>query len=280
MDSTSTATKEPKLCVHINGEPTAANNIPGRISKFVRPALFTNYNTHWEARIFGTSFFCKYRGLHLAIVTNHQVGDGDKKPLAENFFALEQNEDGAFTKTPKAKYHPLFDKEEDASLQDLCIFEFDNELADGKIASLDLDSTSWPTNSQQIAAYSFLIGYRSEAFDAEIDEEGKCCHFKFRWTHLHIAETTSGLMDTENRIIFKKHPKSAQSSGEPDGLSGSPVFSIVCDAAHCCHLRFDGIVTNAREDRFAVYPSTIIRDVLDKIADASEGSRAVTKSEE
>ena len=73
------------------------------------------------------------------------------------------------------------------------------------------------------------------------------------------------LMDVENRNMFIKHSESTRLSVNPDGLSGSPVFSIVHDAKSDRHLRFDGIVTDARIDRFAVYPSVNIRNFLDQI---------------
>lgn len=72
-------------------------------------------------------------------------------------------------------------------------------------------------------------------------------------------------MDVENRDIFIKHDGSTRQNIEPDGLSGSPVFSIVCDVSSDRHLRFDGIVTDARGDRFAVYPSVYIRNFMDEI---------------
>lgn len=81
-------------------------------------------------------------------------------------------------------------------------------------------------------------------------------------------------MDVEHRTVFVKHERSTRKSVEPDGLSGSPVFSVIKDRSSNRYLRFDGIVTHANGDRFAVYPSVYIRDMLDHIVQQAEGNGA------
>lgn len=122
-----------------------------------------------------------------------------------------------------------------------------------------------------MADYSFVIGYPTESHRIELDlqDETQLSEFTMRWIRQDLQRSDSAPMDTENRLIFVKHEQSTRLSINPDGLSGSPVFSIVHDQLTDRHLRFEGIVTNARDDRFAVLPSAHIRPMLDGIVDGN-----------
>ena len=113
--------------------------------------------------------------------------------------------------------------------------------------------------------YSFLIGYPTDSQIINLNDDGQLIGTVNRWIRQDLRPDEPKRLDIENRNIFVKDERSNRLSVDPDGLSGSPVFSIVHDVAGDRHLRFDGIVTHARSDRFAVYPSVHIRDLMELI---------------
>lgn len=265
MTSTTWAAAAAKMSVAVNGTFLPFKNAPDAMQRFVRPALFSTEDEAWELRTFGTAFLCRYQNLALAITTGHQVGDGGDKPLPEKFVVLVSNDERTIAVSPTSVLKPLINGKEYTSLQDLYIFDFDERGRKRNIATLDLSAVRWSDDPELSVDYSFLIGYPTESFDADINDEGECQRVVNRWIRQDLEPDGPALMDVENRDMFVKHSQSTGSSIDPDGLSGSPVFSIVHDAASDRHLRFDGIVTDARDDRFAVYPSVHIRRLLDQI---------------
>lgn len=172
---------------------------------------------------------------------------------------------------------PVIDEEEYGSLQDLCLFDFEGRVLDHRIQALDLCSVKWSDETALVVDYSFLIGYPTASFNADMNDEGEYQRFVNRWIRQDLQPDRPRLMDVENRDMFIKHDRSTRLSIEPDGLSGSPVFSIVHDAASNRHLRFDGVVTDARGDRFAVYPSVHIRNFMDQVVEDMAATSTPTK---
>jgi hypothetical protein len=269
MTITTWATASAKMSVAVNGTFIPFKSAPDTMQRFVRPALFSTGNEAWELRTFGTALLCRYQDLSLAIATSHQVGDGGDKPLSQKFVVLASTGDRTLSIPPATVRRPLIGEEEYSSLQDLCFFDFDERVRERNIAMLDLNSVRWSDDPGLAVDYSFLIGYPTKSFDADINDEGACEHFVNRWIRQDLQPDGPSLMDVENRDMFVKHPQSTRLSINPDGLSGSPVFSIVQDSVSDRHLRFDGIVTDARDDRFAVYPSVYIRHFMDQIVEES-----------
>ncbi|MBY5976998.1 hypothetical protein KUV39_10115 [Phaeobacter italicus] len=265
MTITTWAMADAKMSVAVNGTFLPFKNAPDAMQRFVRPALFSTEDESWELRTFGTAFLCRYQDLALAIATGHQVGDGGDKPLPEKFVVLASTGERTIAIPPAYALKPLIEEKEYKSLQDLCIFDFDERASERNIATLDLSAVRWSDDPKLTVDYSFLIGYPTESFGADINEEGECQRFVNKWIRQDLEPDGPALMDIDNRDMFVKHSQSTRLSTDPDGLSGSPVFSIVHDAASERHLRFDGIVTDARNDRFAVYPSVHIRRLLDQI---------------
>ena len=280
MTFTTWAMASAKMSVAVNGTFLPFLNVPHSMQRFVRPALFSTGDDAWELRTFGTAFLCKYQDLALAITTGHQVGDGRDKPLSERFVVLASAADRTIAIPPATVHRPLVSDDEYNSLQDLCVFGFDDRVRKHNIATLNLGSVRWSDDPELTFDYSFLIGYPTESFDADLSDEGACQRFVSRWIRQDLEPDGPALLDVENRDIFVKHSQSTRLSINPDGLSGSPVFSIVHDAASDRHLRFDGIVTNARGDRFAVYPSVHIRRLLDQIAMETGRKSGDTEEEE
>lgn len=269
-----------KMSVSVNGTFFPFTSAPDNMQRFVRPALFSTGREAWELRTFGTATLCRYQDRFLAIATSHQVGDGGDKPLQEKFVVLASTGNRAISIPPVTVYRPHIDEEEHRSLQDLCIFDFEGRVRGHSIATLDLNSIRWSDDPGLTVDYSFLIGYPTESFDADINDDGACLRFVNRWIRQDLQPDGPSLMDVENRNMFIKHSESTRLSVNPDGLSGSPVFSIVHDAKSDRHLRFDGIVTDARIDRFAVYPSVHIRDFMDQVVkDGGDESGNVAKKE-
>lgn len=276
MTITTWALAGAKMSVGVNGTFIPFKSAPDTMQRFVRPALFSTGHEVWELRTFGTAFLCRYRDLSLAIATSHQIGDGEDKPLPEKFVVLASVGDRTLAIPPATVRRPLIDEEEYRSLQDLCLFDFGERVRDHNIETIDLRSVRWSDESGLTVDYSFLIGYPAGSFDADTDDDGKYQRFVNKWIRQDLQPDVPRLMDVENRNMFIKHGRSTRLSVEPDGLSGSPVFSIVRDTTSDRHLRFDGIVTDARGDRFAVYPSAHIRDFMDRIVEdmVSEGRDA------
>src|SRR5262249_36649075 len=137
----------------------------------------------------------------------------------------------------------------------------------------------WSDAAGLAADYSFVIGYptSSNTIELDLDDESQLSDFTLRWVRQDLQRSDIESWDPENRLIFMKHERSTRLSIEPDGLSGSPVFSIVHDLLKERYLRFDGIVTHARGDRFAVLPSAHIRTLLDGIVVSDDAAEHATR---
>jgi hypothetical protein len=177
------------------------------------------------------------------------------------------DKDGKRLAVPPSSLHVPRVEEEFRSLSDLIFFDYSKVSHDHRTSHLDITDMFWSDSMGIVSDYSFVIGYPAQSVGIEFDleDETKLAEFTLRWIRQDLQHAETAPMDPENRLIFTKHERSTRLSINPDGLSGSPVFSIVHDRQNDRHLRFDGIVTNAREDRFAVLPSEHIRAMLDGI---------------
>lgn len=138
-----------------------------------------------------------------------------------------------------------------------------------KTQHVDLTAIHWSDADDLTPDYSFVIGYPTGSHKIELDleDQSQLSEFTMRWIRQDLQMTGAAPLDPEHHIMFVKHERSTRLSIDPDGLSGSPVFSIVHDEKKDCYLRFEGIITNARTDRFAVLPSAHIRPFLERIVD-------------
>lgn len=257
------------MSVRVNGAYVRFKSTPDTLQRFVRPALFSTGHETFELRYFGTAFLARYRGWNFGLTTAHQSSGGDA-PEAEKFVVVIESGGQRLAVPPSAITRPKFPTGME-TLEDLTFFDYEKVDAGRRPEHLDLSGVCWSDTSKITADYSFLVGYPSRSVRMEFDEsdEGKLTEFVLGWVRQDLQVGSPQALDTENRDIFVKHERSTRLSIEPDGLSGAPVFSLVCDSANERHLRFDGIITNANGDRFAVYPSALIRKVLDSIIDAS-----------
>lgn len=256
---------EAKMSVGVNGMFVPFRSAPDSMHRFVRPALFSTGHDNWELRLFGTAFLCRYGDLSIALATNHQTGNGDEKPLPGKFVVLSDNGGRTLAIPPKTMTRPVYHEEDFRSLRDLYVFDFEERMDGHRIEALNLESVLWSDTAGVTVDYSFLIGFPTDSRIIDLDDEGQLRGVVNRWIRQDLRSDGPKPLDVENRDMFVKDERSTRLSVEPDGLSGSPVFSIVRDAASDRHLRFDGIVTDARKDRFAVYPSVHVRTLMDQI---------------
>lgn len=261
-------TAEAKMSVCINGAYVPFKNVPDSIPRFVRPALFSTGDENWELQFFGSSFLAKYRGLHFGIATAHQTSTAHGAPDASKYVVLKEVGGKTLAIPPSNLHIPSVENEGDSSLNDLIFFDFGTLEAQYRATHLDLTNILWSDDNSP-ADYSFLIGYptNSAIITLNRDDYSALAGFTARWVRQDLQAAKPEALDTEHRNIFIKHDRSTRLSIDPDGLSGSPVFSIVKAATSERFIRFEGIITNARGDRFAVYPSVYIRDMLEHIVD-------------
>lgn len=253
------------MSVSINGTYVPFKNAPDTMHRFVRPALFSTGDELFELRFFGTAFLGSYRGWRFAISTAHQTEVASGAPPAEKFVVVVKSGDQNLAVPPSNLHIPVIENPTHQSLRDLTFFEYGHEPA--RTVHLDLTNVYWSDAEDVAVDYSFLIGYPSTStiIDLDPDDPTRLSNFTMRWIRQDLEAAEPQLLDTEHRNIFVKHERSTRDSIDPDGLSGSPVFSIVRYGDNDRFVRFDGIVTNANGDRFAVYPSVTIRDMLDHI---------------
>lgn len=258
------------MSVRVNGTYLPFKSAPDLMQRFVRPALFSTGDAVFELQVFGTALMATYRGWDFALATAHQVDTGRGAPSAKSFVVVVERDGKRLTVPPSSVHLPHVDEEEFRSLGDLIFFDY-AKVTDGHRSShLDITNVYWSDASEVVPDYSFVIGYPTGSTMIEVDlqDESQLSQFTLRWIRQDLQRSDGAPMDPENRLMFVKHERSTRLSIDPDGLSGSPVFSIVHDRQKERHLRFEGIVTNARDDRFAVLPSAQIRPVLDVIVDA------------
>lgn len=267
-------TAQAKISVGINGTYVPFKSAPNSMRRFVRPALFATGDDVWELRLFGTAFLATFHGWNFALVTAHQTDEAKGAPAADQFVVVVNSGNRNLAVPPSSLHRPVIDDEDRQSLKDLTFFNYSASSA--KTEHLDLSSMFWSDAVDITADYSFLIGYPSSSAIIELDsdDDSKLSNFTMRWIRQDLEEDEPRPMDVEHRTVFVKHERSTRKSVEPDGLSGSPVFSVIKDRSSNRYLRFDGIVTHANGDRFAVYPSVYIRDMLDHIVQQAEGNGA------
>ncbi|WP_152599741.1 hypothetical protein [Hoeflea sp. BAL378] len=263
-------TAQANMSVGINGTYVPFKSAPDSMRRFVRPALFSTGDDVWELRLFGTAFLVTFHGWTFAIVTAHQTDVAKGAPAADQFVVVVKSGNRHLAVSPSSLHRPVIDDEDRQSLRDLTFFDYSESSA--KAEHMDLSSVIWSDAADITADYSFLIGYPSSSAIIELDgdDDSKLSNFTMRWIRQDLKEDEPRPLDVEHRTIFVKHDRSTRESVEPDGLSGSPVFSIIKDKGNDRHLRFDGIVTHANGDRFAVYPSVYIRDMLEHIVQQAQ----------
>jgi hypothetical protein len=260
------------MSVGVNGMYVPFKKAPEVMQRFVRPALFSTGDAVFELRVFGTALMASYRGWDFALTTAHQVDPSRGAPSAASFRVVIEREGKRLAVPPSSLHLPRIEEEEYRSLGDLVFFDY-TKVPDGhRPAHLDITSIHWSDANEVVADYSFVIGYPTDSHRIELDlqDETQLSEFTMRWIRQDLQRSDIAPMDTENRLIFVKHEQSTRLSINPDGLSGSPVFSIVHDELKDRHLRFEGIVTNARDDRFAVLASAHIRKMLDGIVEGNQ----------
>ena len=260
---------ESKISVEINGVFVPLKQAPDQFQRFVRPAVFSTDSEIWELQYHGSATMVRFGGRDLAITTAHQTGDGLEAPKSEKFVIVVEDEERRLTVPPLSVQNVMVGADEYMVGEDILFYEYDKQGNHSAADHLELARVLWSDASGLKVVYSFLIGFPSESVITELDpsDEMTISEYKLRWIRQDLEPDERQPLDPENRNIFIKHHQSSRRSVEPDGLSGSPVFSIVQDSANDCHLRFDGIVTHAKGDRFAVYPSQRIREALITIQD-------------
>ncbi|MFD1157929.1 hypothetical protein [Roseovarius aestuarii] len=260
---------ESKISVEINGVYVQLKNAPDQFQRFVRPAVFSTDNEIWELQYHGSATMVRYGGRDMAITTAHQTGDGHAAPRAEKFVIVVKDEERRLTVPPRSVRNVMVDAGENTIAEDILFYEYDKQGGRKVADHLELTKVLWSDAIGLKVVYSFLIGFPSESVIIELDpsDETAIGEYKLRWIRQDLEPAERQPLDPGNRNIFIKHHQSSRRSVKPDGLSGSPVFSVVQDSGNDCHLRFDGIVTHAKGDRFAVYPSQMIREALDTIQD-------------
>lgn len=255
------------MSVQVNGTYLPFKSAPDLMQRFVRPALFSTGHAVFELQVFGTALMARYRGWDFALATSHQVDTARGAPSAESFVVVVERDGRRLAVPPSSVHLPRADEEEFRALGDLVFFDY-AKVTDGHRSShLDLTNIYWSDASEVVPDYSFVIGYptSSNVIELDLQDESRLSDFILRWIRQDLQRSDSAPLDPEHRLMFVKHERSTRLSIDPDGLSGSPVFSIVQDRQNERHLRFEGIVTNARDDRFAILPSAHIRSVLDVI---------------
>lgn len=260
-----------KLSVAVNGAYVPFQDVPKTIDRFVRPATFSTGDDTFELQVFGTAFMGVYRNLRFAMTTAHQASGLNGAPEAEKFVVIEQRDGKRLALPPDGAFKTTIDDPDRQSMTDLVFYDYSAPQSGIRPQHLDLSHIKWSDLTKLTPEYSFLIGFPTTSTRITLDEadDPKVLEFTLRWIRQDLEPAAWEPLDPPDRSIFKKHARSTRLSIEPDGLSGSPVFSIVADEDGLRHLRFDGIVTHARGDRFAVYPSATIRDLLDSIVDGN-----------
>jgi hypothetical protein len=263
-----------KMSVQVNGAYLPFKSTPDLMQRFVRPALFSTGHEVFELRVFGTALMATYRGWDFALATGHQVNNARGAPSAESFRVVVEHQGKRLAVPPSSLHLPRIDDEEFRSLGDLVFFDYCKVADEHRSSHLDLTNIFWSDAAGFVADYSFVIGYpiSSNTIELDLEDESQLSDFTLRWIRQDLQSSDGASLDPENRLIFVKHERSTRLSIDPDGLSGSPVFSIVHDSQKERHLRFDGIVTHARGDRFAVLPSAYIRTLLDGIVNSNDAS--------
>lgn len=255
------------MSVRVNSAYLPFKSAPDAMQRYVRPALFSTGDALFELQKVGTAFMGRYRNWPFGLMTAHQGSGSNGASSAEKFVVVVEDGDKRLAVPPSTIHRPKIDDPEHRSLEDLMFLDYSTTAR--PLNHLDLSRSLWSDSNDLSTDYSFLVGFPTSSMVIELDPDGELRLDKFtpRWIRQDLEQASPEPLDPDNREIFVKHQRSTRLSIDPDGLSGSPVFSIVSDRGKERHLRFDGIVTHARGDRFAVYPSAFIRHILDGIVD-------------
>jgi hypothetical protein len=255
--------------IEINGILVGFKDVPEAIQRFCVPALFYKADQpEYDVFPSGSALLLRYRGRNFAICTLHQT----KYLEPRNFQVLFHEADGRRVGAkPDRSILLSAEKPDHANMGDIAILEYDDERNGRDLRQrflrLDLAVTRDELAPEALLA-SFSIGYPTYARDVEFPEGDDAATIISRGVVLYLADSSPALMDEENRRPMVQDPAANQPMLEkPDGMSGAPVFCFWSDERRQVRLSFVGMITSAKNGRFAVYQAGYIRQWFDHIID-------------
>lgn len=245
---------------------------PRVLQKYCMPMAFFNEHSVFDISPVGSSFRFRHCGRNFVLFSRHQLGIGAGARQPSDAALVIREGLGHVGLTPDetiSAYPPDTDK----IFHDFMLLRYasnrENRFVDDHFLEVD-----WETNPD-LGTYRdvlaiFAIGYLTENTDysPEFDEDGGPTGLEIvsRWTRLYLERREATSFDIEGRLPLRVHSRQLSAIGDPDGLSGSPVFFIYRDEALQTHLGFAGIITDANiSGDVNVYEAENIKNALDQI---------------
>lgn len=260
-----------RLSVPVNAILIAMNSLPATLQRFCAPAFFHNEGEPtFDLSKRGSAVLIRFRDTNFAVLTRHQLGKGAQAKEAREFtIGLDDPDGRKVGLTPVAVTQVTIEGHEQKNLEDLQICQYEDHRNGRNLRSLflnvDLDHTLETVPPEAVQAI-FTIGYPTELTNVEVGEwdgDEVPMAFRIKWVTLYLKPAPEAHdWDNDNRIILMATGNTDAVPLDPDGLSGAPVFFAWLDEARQAHLDFAGLVTNARDNRFAVYSAVHIRTAL------------------
>jgi len=255
-----------KTSVLVNGLAVPMKQVVQSVARFCRPLVIYNEGSGYELSFPGSAFALRVGGRNYLIASLHQLGKGEGARDPGEIVILDRRV------TPI----PAITAREAAREKDLDFFAltFPETSRDRDLTPLfcrfDLDrifDASEAPAGNKVLSY-FAIGFPSgrQDYDVDWDEEtqtGSLSSATSRWTTISLESVDRNAFDRDYLEPYQMSEEAAAALGDPDGLSGSPVFMLYQDSQGQAHLAIAGMIQWAsKAGRVNVLPSYYLREAL------------------
>lgn len=255
-----------KTSVFINGLHIPMKQAIQSVARFCRPLVIYNEGSSYELSFPGSAFAVRIGCKNYLFATLHQLGKGAGARSPGEIVVL----DGRVTPIPAITGREVsFEKN-----LDFFTLEFPEESNGRDLAPLfcrfelgDIFDAPELTPGMKVLSY-FAIGFPSGHQDYFVEwdentETGSLSSATSRWTTIWLKHVDRNVFDREYLQPYQMTEEAAVALGDPDGLSGSPVFLLYQDQAAQVHMWIAGMIQWANKaGRVNALPSFYIREAL------------------
>jgi hypothetical protein len=260
--SVKTSVRFGQLYVPINGIHNIVQNHCG-------PVLLENATDEFQLSVAGSSFLINYRRTNLQICCLHQITNLGRKP---NDVRLVHFINGKQIIFPPVNGYTLGEQPDAfANMRDLLISRypiFDEDHVSRRFLQVDESQLgALKQHPVKRVVASFFLGFPSQILGYDLSDDGsKLEHLHARWVRMLIEPAPDALQFVPNRTYFRTKTALDSVGLDPDGISGSPIFTVFEDESGERHLLIEGMITDASVSGIlAVYDAEPMRKLLDEI---------------
>lgn len=228
-----------------------------------------NAGTDFQLSVAGSSFLVRYRSVNFQICCWHQLANLGRDARDVRLATLFSGKTIIFG--PANGYSMGEQATQFENMRDLLVGAYPT------IAQENVNRRFLPVSADQLAPLKmldvkkviaqFFIGFPSQALGYDLHDAGdRLSNLRTRWIKLLVEPAPTAIQFEPNRDYYRTTTPLDENNLDPDGLSGSPIYSVYLDNADQCCVCITGMITHvSRSGVLAVYDADVIRRLLDTI---------------